>query len=199
MTHCSAVGLKTAIVGNPEWRAVPASGEKARAEYHHAAEGNSPRADWTVGVWAKASPHRQWTTRQRRTSVPSGSAANALPPIGNLRSEAVNSGSPVGNLRHCLCNRCRPILGKSRLRNFFGHGNEVHAGGKVDDNTNLSHENPGPEETCGVGAIEKLAYDLWLARGCPVGCSEVDWFEAERQLNGTRESSGLSRPATQSQ
>jgi hypothetical protein len=64
----------------------------------------------------------------------------------------------------------------------------------VDDNANLSHENPGPEETCDVGAIEKLAYDLWLARGCPVGCPEVDWFEAERQLNGTRESSGLSRP-----
>lgn len=156
MTHCSAVGLKTAIVGNPECRAVPASGEKARAEYHHAAEGNSPRADWTVGVWAKASPHRQWTTRQRRTSVRSGSAANALPPIGKLRSEAVNSGSPVGNLRHCLCNRCRPILRKPRLRNFFGHGNEVHAGGKVDDNANLSHENPGPEETCGVGAIEAV-------------------------------------------
>ena len=57
----------------------------------------------------------------------------------------------------------------------------------MDDNANLSHENPGPEETCDVGAIEKL------------GCPEVDWFEAERQLNGTRESSGLSRPATQSQ
>ena len=69
----------------------------------------------------------------------------------------------------------------------------------MDDNANLSHENPGPEETCDVGAIEKLAYDLWLARLCPVGCPEVDWFEAERQLNGTRGSSGLSRPATQSQ
>jgi hypothetical protein len=90
-------------------------------------------------------------------------------------------------------------LRKSRLRNFFGPGNEVHAGGKLDDNANSSHENPGPEETCDVGAIEKLAYNLWLARGCPVGCPEVDWFEAERQLNGTRESSSLSRPATQSQ
>lgn len=90
-------------------------------------------------------------------------------------------------------------LRKCRLRNFFGPGNEVHAGGKVDDNANLSHQNPGPEETFDVGAIEKLAYDLWLARGCLVGCPEVDWFEAERQLNGTRESSGLPRPATQSQ
>jgi len=90
-------------------------------------------------------------------------------------------------------------LRKSRLRNFFGPGNEVYQGGKMDDNANLSHENPGPEETCDVGAIEKLAYDLWLARGCPVGCPKVDWFEAERQLNGARESSGAARPATQSQ
>jgi hypothetical protein len=199
MTHCSAVGSKPAVVATQN--ATPSQDlvKKPVPSITLQWMATCPRADWTVGVWAKASPHRQWTTRQRRTSVPSGSAANALPPIGNLRSEAVNSGSPVGNLRHCLCNRCRPILGKSRLRNFFGHGNEVHAGGKVDDNTNLSHENPGPEETCGVGAIEKLAYDLWLARLCPVGCPEVDWFEAERQLNGTRGSSGLSRPATQSQ
>jgi hypothetical protein len=69
----------------------------------------------------------------------------------------------------------------------------------VDDNPNLSHENPGADETCDVGAIEELAFNLWLARGRPVGCPEVDWFEAERQLNGMRETSGLSRPATQSQ
>ena len=167
MTHCSDVGSKPAIVASPECRAVPTFGEKARSEYHFAVEGNWPRADSAVGVWAKASPHRQWTTRQRRASVRSGSAANALSPIGKLRSEIVDGGSPVGNLRHCLCNRCGADLRKCRLRNFFGPRNEVHAGGKLDDNANLSHENPGPEETCDVGAIEKLAYDLWLARGCP--------------------------------
>jgi hypothetical protein len=32
-------------------------------------------------------------------------------------------------------------LRKSRLRNFFGPANELHAEGKVDDNANLSHEN----------------------------------------------------------
>ncbi len=69
----------------------------------------------------------------------------------------------------------------------------------MDDNANLSHENPGPDEGCDVGAIEELAYDLWLARGRPFGCPEVDWFEAERQLNAMPETSGLSRPATQSQ
>ena len=55
----------------------------------------------------------------------------------------------------------------------------------MDDNLNLNHENPGPEETCDAGAIEKLAYNLWLARGRPVGSPDVDWLEAERQLNGT--------------
>ena len=162
-------------------------------------EGNCPWADWTVGVWAKASALRQWTTRQRRTSVRSGSAANALSPIGKLGSEAVNIWLASRQFAALPLQPLSADLRKSRLRNFFGPGNEVHAGGKLDDNANLSHENLGPEETCDVGAIEKLAYDLWLARGCPVGCPEVDWFEAERQLNGTRESSGLSRPATQSQ
>ena len=111
MTHCSAVGLKPAIVASPECRAVPTSGETARSEYHFAVEGNCPRADWTVGVWAKASPHRQWTIRQRRTSVGSGSAANALSPNRKAAERGCKHGSPVGNLRHCLCNRCRPICG----------------------------------------------------------------------------------------
>jgi len=31
-------------------------------------------------------------------------------------------------------------------------------------------------------AIENLAYQLWLDRGCPAGSAEIDWFEAERKL-----------------
>jgi hypothetical protein len=31
-------------------------------------------------------------------------------------------------------------------------------------------------------AIEKLAYEYWLNRGCPVGSAEEDWIEAERSL-----------------
>lgn len=31
-------------------------------------------------------------------------------------------------------------------------------------------------------AIEKLAYRLWLDRGCPAGTAETDWFQAESKL-----------------
>jgi hypothetical protein len=31
-------------------------------------------------------------------------------------------------------------------------------------------------------AIQALAYDFWLARGCPIGTPEVDWFQAEEEL-----------------
>jgi hypothetical protein len=34
------------------------------------------------------------------------------------------------------------------------------------------------EEVC------RLAYSYWLARGCPDDSPEVDWFRAERELNG---------------
>jgi DUF2934 family protein len=38
------------------------------------------------------------------------------------------------------------------------------------------------EKTC-VEATTKLAYDLWLGRGCPDGSPDDDWYEAERILN----------------
>ena len=31
-------------------------------------------------------------------------------------------------------------------------------------------------------AIEKLAYQYWLNRGCPSGSAEEDWYQAERAL-----------------
>jgi len=31
-------------------------------------------------------------------------------------------------------------------------------------------------------AIAKLAYQIWEERGRPAGSAEVDWYEAERQL-----------------
>jgi hypothetical protein len=39
-------------------------------------------------------------------------------------------------------------------------------------------------------AIEKLAYELWESRGCPLGSPEVDWYAAAAALatnsNGAR-------------
>jgi hypothetical protein len=32
--------------------------------------------------------------------------------------------------------------------------------------------------------IRNLAYQLWLARGCPAGSPEVDWQEAEERMKG---------------
>jgi hypothetical protein len=50
---------------------------------------------------------------------------------------------------------------------------------------------PSTEGTGEAGETEKLAFELWVARGCPVGSPDVDWFEAERQLKvkGTSEPS----------
>jgi len=31
--------------------------------------------------------------------------------------------------------------------------------------------------------IERRAYILWEARGCPIGTPEVDWLRAERELS----------------
>jgi hypothetical protein len=36
--------------------------------------------------------------------------------------------------------------------------------------------------------IEALAYEHWLARGCPAGSPEVDWLRAEDDLRGGTES-----------
>jgi len=36
---------------------------------------------------------------------------------------------------------------------------------------------PDNEET-----IRRIAYELWRARGCPIGTAEVDWYAAERQI-----------------
>jgi hypothetical protein len=33
--------------------------------------------------------------------------------------------------------------------------------------------------------VRRLAYELWQARGCPIGSAETDWFAAEKQLEKT--------------
>jgi len=39
--------------------------------------------------------------------------------------------------------------------------------------------------------IQKLAYELWLERGCPIGSPEDDWYRAEEQLRGRTEVAGV--------
>ena len=41
---------------------------------------------------------------------------------------------------------------------------------------------PVPTETVDEGAIAARAYELWQARGCPVGSPETDWLQAEEEL-----------------
>jgi len=49
------------------------------------------------------------------------------------------------------------------------------------------------EEPSAAGAdpdqasISALAYELWLARGCPIGSDMEDWFLAESILKSQRE------------
>jgi hypothetical protein len=40
----------------------------------------------------------------------------------------------------------------------------------------------------GSDAIAKIAYDLWLIRGCLDGSPEEDWYEAERILKSSADS-----------
>ena len=48
--------------------------------------------------------------------------------------------------------------------------------------TSQSGEQAGTIDAINRDAIEKLAYEYWLNRGCPVGSAEEDWIEAERTL-----------------
>jgi hypothetical protein len=48
----------------------------------------------------------------------------------------------------------------------------------------------------GGDAVARLAYDLWMERGCPMGSPEEDWYRAERILRIRTEDalSALSAP-----
>jgi hypothetical protein len=38
-------------------------------------------------------------------------------------------------------------------------------------------------------AVAELAYRRWVDRGCPLGCPEDGWYEAERELRSQRNTS----------
>ena len=44
---------------------------------------------------------------------------------------------------------------------------------------------PADTEDTGPTAVARLAYRLWLERGCPEGSPEEDWYRAERELGVT--------------
>jgi hypothetical protein len=46
----------------------------------------------------------------------------------------------------------------------------------------VTNETAAPIVNRDRGAVEVLAYEFWLARGCPIGSPEVDWFHAEEEL-----------------
>jgi Protein of unknown function (DUF2934) len=39
--------------------------------------------------------------------------------------------------------------------------------------------------------VQKLAYQLWEKRGCPLGSPKVDWFEAEKAVRAYLLASGI--------
>ena len=48
--------------------------------------------------------------------------------------------------------------------------------------TSDANTRPIPTETVDEGTIAARAYELWQARGCPVGSPETDWLQAEEEL-----------------
>jgi hypothetical protein len=44
----------------------------------------------------------------------------------------------------------------------------------------------GDADVTASASIAQLAYALWEGRGSPVGSSEQDWIEAERQLGNAK-------------
>jgi len=42
--------------------------------------------------------------------------------------------------------------------------------------------------------VAALAYSLWVARGCPMGSPDEDWFAAEAQLSATTELKDIEVP-----
>lgn len=51
-------------------------------------------------------------------------------------------------------------------------------------NINLANVAAPSNGTAIYEDVQRLAYEYWLARGCPEGSSEEDWFRAEQALQG---------------
>jgi hypothetical protein len=56
---------------------------------------------------------------------------------------------------------------------------------EIDPNKNVTGETEiqaGHSEAVDETSIATRAYELWQARGCPVGSDQEDWFTAEAEL-----------------
>jgi len=73
------------------------------------------------------------------------------------------------------------------------HGQEEHLSGGEHSRQALEHSEAAHQKTQAATAahgitsfghqdIAALAHKLWLARGCPEGSSEQDWFHASQEL-----------------
>jgi hypothetical protein len=52
--------------------------------------------------------------------------------------------------------------------------------GELNDANGFVAQEPASRE-----AIEKLAYQYWIERGCPLGSPDQDWLRAERHLSSS--------------
>jgi hypothetical protein len=63
-------------------------------------------------------------------------------------------------------------------------GQQDHLTGHEQSRQALEHSRQAYEHTATFGhqEIAALAHELWVARGCPEGSPEEDWFRAAEQL-----------------
>ena len=71
--------------------------------------------------------------------------------------------------------------------------NGIASSASTENTTPTDASNLFEDSAVDDGAIAALAYELWQKRGCPDGCSEEDWFCAERELSSRRLNGTASR------
>jgi hypothetical protein len=79
---------------------------------------------------------------------------------------------------------------RERLESLAHRAQPTAVGAAGEGSVRMDENLKGEERIAGgeLQRVEELAYALWVERGCPVGSSEVDWFEAQRRLSLLHES-----------
>jgi hypothetical protein len=71
------------------------------------------------------------------------------------------------------------LTGHERTRQGLEHSQNGHQNGHLNNQSaTVGHG----IASFGHDDIAALAYELWEARGCPVGSPELDWFHAVKEL-----------------